>query len=122
MSRFLPMICPTCGSQLAPTEDSSRFVCASCGNEYLLDQRGGLQPPGPEVKPASTPRMPPLTAEVRARLEADTQAAWEQQQAAFRQHQPWAYWLQAHRRAVSILALIVGLLLIAAVYGLILNH
>lgn len=115
------MVCPTCGSKLAATEDPSRFVCASCGNEYLLDSRGSLVPPGPEAA-ASAPRMPPLTAEVRARLEADARAAGEQQQAAFRQQQPVADWLQQHRRWVSVIALIAGLLLIGAVYFLILTR
>ena len=121
MSSFLPMVCPTCSGKLTATEHGNRFVCASCGNEYPLDQRGGLQPPSPEVEAAS-PRMPPLTAEVRARLEADTRAAWEQKQANFRQQQPLAFWLQEHRRWVSVIALILGLFAIGAVYFLALTQ
>jgi hypothetical protein len=69
MSSSLPMVCPTCGGKLTATGNGNRFVCACGGNEYLLDQRGDLQPPSPEVE-AAAPHMPPPTAEVRARLEA----------------------------------------------------
>jgi hypothetical protein len=119
MNAFVPLICPACGSKLAATEDPSRYACASCGNEYLLDAGGSLQSPAPQAgEPA---HMPPLTAEVRARLEAEARANWERQQADSRQ-QPLAFWLQQHQRWVAIVAFVVAVLLIAAVYFLILTR
>ena len=119
MSAFVPLICPACGSRLAATEDPVRYACASCGNEYLLDAGGSLQLPGPQA--SASPRMPPLTAEVRARLKAEAQARWDRQQAEFRQQQPVAFWLQ-HQRWVGIVVFVVAALLIAAVYVLILTR
>ena len=120
MDSFVPLICPACGSKLAATEDPARYACASCGNEYLLDAGRLLQPPAAE--PGAPPRLPPLTGEVRARLEAEARARGEQQQADLRQQQPLAYWLQQHPRGVSVAAVVAALLLMAAVYFVILSH
>jgi DNA-directed RNA polymerase subunit RPC12/RpoP len=39
MFNFIHLNCPTCGAQLRVSEDSQRFDCEHCGNNYLLSQK-----------------------------------------------------------------------------------
>jgi hypothetical protein len=38
MPDITPLLCTTCGSQLKPTAEQDRFVCAKCGTEYLVER------------------------------------------------------------------------------------
>ena len=42
MSNFISLSCPSCGSRLQITNQTEQFVCASCGNEYLVNRKGGI--------------------------------------------------------------------------------
>lgn len=59
MPDFIHLACPTCGGQLKQVE---RYVCGSCGNEYIPNQIGGGAPrpqQGPQVQiPTKVPPKP----------------------------------------------------------------
>ena len=42
MTNFISLSCPSCGSRLQITNQTEQFVCASCGNEYLVNRKGGI--------------------------------------------------------------------------------
>lgn len=50
MSDFISLSCPSCGSKLQITNQTEQFLCASCGNEYLVNRRGGIIALEPVVK------------------------------------------------------------------------
>ena len=42
MTNFISLSCPSCGSRLQITNQTEQFLCASCGNEYLVNRKGGI--------------------------------------------------------------------------------
>lgn len=42
MTDFISLSCPSCGSRLQITNQTKQFLCASCGNEYLVNRTGGI--------------------------------------------------------------------------------
>lgn len=42
MPDFITVTCPSCGGKLQITNDIEQFVCGYCGNEHIINRRGGV--------------------------------------------------------------------------------
>lgn len=121
MSNFIPVICPTCGSKLDASRDAQRYVCPSCGNEYLLNGNAAVPPTeeADRMTEAERQARAQRAAEAQARIAAETKAAWEQKQETTRREQPFAYWLQENRTLIYAVVAVGGLILMGLVYVII---
>jgi DNA-directed RNA polymerase subunit RPC12/RpoP len=42
MPDFITLACPSCGARLEITNDLDRFACSHCGQEHIVQRKGGI--------------------------------------------------------------------------------
>jgi hypothetical protein len=83
MSDFITLSCPSCGGQLAITDDIHRFACTHCGTEHMVKRAPGIIAIEPVVHGlANIQRGTDRTASELAivRLRGEMEYEWQKEQ------------------------------------------